>query len=76
MATGTYDEVVGAVEDEVVEHLERLGKALGKGALCKALTVKATLNTLTIFQGVKLSFKHAEATDKVVTEIVKVYTQY
>jgi hypothetical protein len=68
--------VVEAVEDKVAEHLERLGKALGKGALCKARTVKATLNALTKFQGVKLSFTHAEATDKVVTEIVKVYGQY
>ncbi len=60
------DEVVKAVEDNVTEHLERLGN----GTLYKALTVKATLNALKKFQDVKLSFTRAEATDKVVTEIV------
>ena len=66
------DEVVKAVEDNVAEHLEHLGN----GTLCKALTVKAALNALVKFQGVKLSFTRAEATDKVVTEMVKVYGQY
>jgi hypothetical protein len=66
------DELVKAVEDNVAEHLEQLGN----GTLCKALTVKVVLNALVKFQGVKLSFTRAEATDKVVTEIVKVYGQY
>jgi hypothetical protein len=68
------DEVVEAVEDKVVEHLERLGKALGKGASLHGANVKATLNVLTKFQGVKVSVTR-EATDKIVTQIVKVYRQ-
>jgi hypothetical protein len=66
------DVVVKAVEDKVAEHLERLGK----GALSAARTVKATLNALTKFQGVKLLGTRAEATDKVIAEIVKVYRRY
>jgi hypothetical protein len=66
------DEVVKAVEDKVAEHLERLGK----GALSTARTVKATLNALTEFQGVKLSGTRAEATDKFVAGILKLYRQY
>ncbi len=41
------DEVVEVVEDKVAEHLERLGKAFGKGVLSTARTVQATLNVLT-----------------------------
>jgi hypothetical protein len=63
------DEVVKAVEDKVAEHLERLGK----GALSTERTVKATLDAITQFQGVNLSGTRAEATDKVVAEIVKFY---
>jgi len=66
------DVVVKAVEDKVAEHLERLGK----GALSTERTVKATLDAITQFQAVKLSGNRAEATDKVVAEIVKVYRQY
>ena len=66
------DEVVKAVEDKVAEHLQRLGN----GTLSTARTVKASLNALTIFQGAKLLVTRAEATNKVVTEIVKVYRQY
>jgi hypothetical protein len=63
------DEVVKAVEDKVAEHLERLGK----GALSTARTVKATLDGIKAFQGVKMMGTRPEAIGKVVSKIVENY---
>ena len=56
----------------MAEHLERIGK----GALSSARTAKATLDTITEFQGVKLMGTRTEALEIVVNEIVKVFRQY
>jgi hypothetical protein len=54
------DEVVEAVQEKVVQHLERLCKG---PPLSPARTVKATLNAVTENQGVKLMGTREEATE-------------